>query len=97
MELAKNLTAEEQANDLIRLHYIENYASFALYDIGNAKKNALVTVKTVIKTYRNLHKKLVLGELVQGDVEETQTFKYWMKVIKFINDYTITETLTHES
>jgi hypothetical protein len=87
MELNKVLTATEQAHDIMRQHYIENYKSYATYNMNNAKKNALITVKLMAKQYREIHKKLVVGGLLNGEVEDTSTYKYLEDMIKYINNF----------
>ena len=87
MELNKVLTATEQAHDIMRLHYIENYKTYAQYDMNNAKKNALITVKLLFKQYRELHKKLVAGGLLTGEVEDSSTYKYLEEMKEYINKF----------
>jgi hypothetical protein len=87
MELNKVLTATEQAHDIMRQHYIENYSSYAAYDMNNAKKNALITVKLMIKQYREIHKKLVGSGLVTGEIEDTSTYKYLEEMKEYINNF----------
>jgi hypothetical protein len=87
MELSKVLTATEQAHDIMRQHYIENYKSYATYDMNNAKKNALITVKLMTKQYREIHKKLVGSGLVTGEIEDTSTYKYLEEMKEYINNF----------
>lgn len=87
MELNKVLTATEQAHDIMRQHYIENYSSYAAYDMNNAKKNALITVKLMAKQYREIHKKLVGSGLVTGEIEDTSTYKYIEEMKEYINNF----------
>lgn len=87
MELNKVLTATEQAHDIMRQHYIENYSSYAAYDMNNAKKNALITVKLMAKQYREIHKKLVGSGLVTGEIEDTSTYKYLEEMKEYINNF----------
>lgn len=89
--LKKNMTPKEACDDLLNLHYIENYQSFASFDINGAKKNAVTTVKQIIRFFRDLHSKLVGQGLLNGDVEDTVTYKHWMNVIEEINKYTIND------
>lgn len=87
MELNKVLTAEETAREIMRQHYIENYKTYAHYDMNNAKNNALITVKFLFKQYRELHKKLVTGGLLNGEVEDSSTYKYLEEVKDYINKF----------
>jgi hypothetical protein len=87
MELNKVLTATEQAHDIMRQHYIENYSSYAMYDMNNAKKNALITVKLMSKQYRELYKKLVAGGLLKGEIEDSSTYKYLEEMKEYINNF----------
>jgi hypothetical protein len=87
MALTKVLTATEQAHDIMRQHYIENYKSYAAYDMNNAKKNALITVKLMVKQYKEIHKKLVGSGLVTGEIEDTSTYKYLEEMKEYINNF----------
>ena len=84
----------KDAAELINKHYIQNYASFAEYDINSAKKNAIITVKHTLKFFRNLYKTLLEKKVVQNEnVEESSIYKYWMSVIDEINKYTIQDLI----
>jgi hypothetical protein len=87
MELNKVLTATEQAHDIMRLHYIENYKTYAHYDMNNAKNNALITIKFLFKQFRETHKKLVAGGLLSGEVEDSSTYKYIEEMKEYINKF----------
>ena len=93
MELKKALTATEQAHDIMRQHYIENYKSYAAYDMNNAKKNALITVKLMVKQFREIHKKLVGSALVTGEIEDTSTYKYLEEMKEYINNFKAKELI----
>ena len=87
MELNKVLTATEQAHDIMRLHYIENYRTYAQYNMNNAKNNALITIKLLFKQFRETHKKLVAGGLLSGEVEDSSTYKYIEEMKEYINKF----------
>ena len=93
MALTKVLTATEQAHDIMRQHYIENYRSYAAYNMNNAKKNALITVKLMVKQYREIHKKLVGSGLVTGEIEDTSTYKYLEEMKEYINNFKAKELI----
>lgn len=87
MELNKVLTAEETAREIMRQHYIENYKTYAHYDMNNAKNNALITIKLLFKQFRETHKKLVAGGLLSGEVEDSSTYKYIEEMKDYINKF----------
>ena len=87
MELNKVLTATEQAHDIMRLHYIETYRTYAQYNMNNAKNNALITIKLLFKQFRETHKKLVAGGLLSGEVEDSSTYKYIEEMKEYINKF----------
>lgn len=87
MELNKVLTAEETAREIMRQHYIENYKTYAHYDMNNARNNALITVKFLFKQHILTHKKLIANGIGKGDVEETSTYKFLEEVKEYISKF----------
>jgi hypothetical protein len=87
MELNKVLTAEETAKELMRQHYIENYKTYADYDMTNAKQHALITTKFMYKQLIISHKKLVASGVTKSSVEETSTYKFLEEVKAHINSF----------
>jgi hypothetical protein len=87
MELNKVMTAEETAREIMRQHYIENYKTYADYDMSNAKQHGLITVKFMYKQLIISHKKLVASGVTKSSVEETSTYKFLEEVKAYINSF----------
>jgi len=87
MELNKVLTAEETAKEIMRQHYIENYKTYAQYDMNNARNNSLITVKFLFKQHILTHKRLIANGIGKGDVEETTTYKFLKEVKDYITKF----------
>jgi hypothetical protein len=87
MELNKILTAEETAREIMRQHYIENYKTYADYDMSNAKQHGLITTKFMYKQLIISHKKLVASGVTKSSVEETSTYKFLEEVKANINSF----------
>ena len=87
MELNKVMTAEETAREIMRQHYIENYKTYADYDMSNAKQHGLITVKFMYKQLIISHKKLVASGVTKSSVEDTSTYKFLEEVKAYINSF----------
>ena len=74
----KKMTPKEKALELTEKMAIHHWTDVCDYE--GAKQCALIAAYETLNMFSEIHKHLVNGDVIKGELVETATYQYWQEV-----------------